>query len=145
MFQILLPYHTFTDMDMKLENWKKMIFEKNRLDTFDQWIYRNDENASCSSEKVMFNFHILYSVCFHFLMQKSSVFYLWGINDCSILQMAKAGFFMDCAEDPSSATCFCCMKTLNGWEKNDVPLYVFIFVHFFSKFKSFFQVLFQCL
>lgn len=41
------------DMDMKLRLVINMIFEKNRLKTFDKWMY-NNKNVSCTGEKVEF-------------------------------------------------------------------------------------------
>uniref|UniRef100_A0A1B6EF27 Uncharacterized protein n=1 Tax=Clastoptera arizonana TaxID=38151 RepID=A0A1B6EF27_9HEMI len=39
---------------------------------------------------------------------------------CSPIKMAEAGFY--CYGDENSARCYFCLKTLEGWEKNDDPM-----------------------
>lgn len=38
--------------------------------------------------------------------------------------MAKAGFYVISESEPGSVKCFVCMKPLDGWERDDDPLYV---------------------
>ncbi|XKL65147.1 hypothetical protein PGB90_005233 [Kerria lacca] len=64
-----------------------MIFEKNRLETFTQWIYKDDNKAKCTPEK-----------------------------------MAKAGFYVVSENEPGTVKCFVCLKTLDGWERDDDPI-----------------------
>lgn len=37
--------------------------------------------------------------------------------------MAKAGFYIIAENEPGSVKCFVCLKPLDGWERDDDPLY----------------------
>jgi len=52
----------------------------------------------------------------------------WPFNDlkrqvkCTAEAMAKSGFYCpNPDEEPDTVCCFLCMKTLDGWEKSDIP------------------------
>lgn len=55
--------------------------------------------------------------------------------------MAKAGFYVVSENEPGSVKCFVCMKPLDGWEREDDPLYVKLSILLSSFLKFDFAVL----